>query len=200
MNASAPRPPLRLPVSLFTVLVVLLLGVAGAVYLASSADKRIRAVVLKRDLAAFQLIMPGDVEVQMIKSDRRQPDIILRSDDVADRYTLFPISKGQPVASSLLGPRVDPHRLLGSVVTGLQVGENVILANRLQRGTLVDLVIAPKTAEQDKKATHIIKDVLLLDTIATQPPGSYVIVVAVSRTSQQALTNIVGSDVLAIRS
>jgi hypothetical protein len=178
---------LILPLSIWLAVLTSISGIAGARYLASARNPKVTAYVPTHDLPAFHRLLPEDIEPRVIPSDQL-PGPAVRQ-DVLGRYTLVVASKGKPLRSDQLGPVVPAGALDGSVIVGMQAAHSVTLAGRLERGDVVDMLLAAKDPTEIVPAQLTLSSVLVLDILVEeQSANNDVVIVAVPLTQRRLLS------------
>lgn len=183
------EPRLQASLAVWAFLLVLLVGILGALYLQLARDgpATVGVLVSKTDLPVFHQMRPSDFELRAIAADRTTSKTIRRRDQAIGRYTLSRIHKGAPLSDEQLGPVVRPGVIGRSLIIGIQTTHSATIGDRLERGSHPDLLLTPRVSRRGIEPVTL-RDVLILDVVpAPSPARGTTVIVAITRAQEKAL-------------
>jgi len=176
--------PQRISVLGLTAPLLLLLGVAGAWYLAATSTAPI--VVPERDLAAYHQIQASDLKTTMRRKRSGRGDFTTVP-ALIGRYALVPLHTGEPVSEISVGPRLPDGALDHVAVIGVPLVRGSGINRAIEPGKQLQIVFSAvgEPAPIDgvwilAKSTDSTAVVLALPTdrqgdFATNAPKGYII-------------------------
>jgi hypothetical protein len=176
------------PLAVWALVVVLVAGTVGAIYLLATDDpENLRVWVPKTDLPVFHQIRPGEVELRLVAKGRAPSLAIRRRDQVVGHYTLAKVRRGEPLTQERLGPFLRRGAIASSMIVGIETTRSGMLGGRLERGSYVDLLLVPRQSQPALEPVKV-PGVLILDVLpADATTRAATVVVAVDRAQEKAL-------------
>jgi Flp pilus assembly protein CpaB len=170
---------------------LLLLCAVGAIYLWRGVGST-SVYTAARDLPAYHRIREQDVRRQDVRSSGLPDHAVTVRDAVVGHYTLGAVRQDDLFDSSKVGPVLNDQALDERHVIGLRGSLADVLNDQLAPGDRVDVLLSPRQRDAATRGVRL-HDVLVLDVEEARDPRSFVIVVAVSATDEQAMLRAAGS-------
>ena len=171
---------LRPSFSFLLALVAFLLGIGGAINLAS---RQVSVPVPKRDLPAYYQVKKDDLVLQNYPANAFTSTPLSES-QIIGHYTLVAVPKRKPFIQEQ-EQLIEPSRIANTVAITIPATPNLTLGGSLKAGDSVDILIMPKTETGKPPAKAVsFSNILVLSVKSGQPSGAVVIALPLDRRNE----------------
>lgn len=197
------KPRLLMSPGRWLALLVLLVGVGGALYLwRHEAQTGVCVSVPARDLPAYYQIQARDLTQQMYPVRDLTSATLWKPGKIVGRYTLSTVSQDHLLSDGQLGPVVDTSLISGTVPIGISATSATVLGSNLRVGDVVDVLLVPTATETPPTVVSSLCEGLLVLDVKSLPNGqacsegttdsSFIVVVALpgDRVHEFAVTSL----------